>query len=737
MGKCAGSWLVLLAVAVSSSLSGCIDAAATLCGNRWCPSSASCVADAAGAMQCVPTPVCGNGAITNDEQCDGANMGGASCEILGYYGGSLSCDTACKFDVRECQTFGWCGDGQLQLADGEQCEGADSAMQIDQRLSCTDFATYDAGDLQCDPMTCRVVANQCQRYDWQILESKDDFDARFGDAAAVDHVWAAGEFVTVSSAAARTVAIWRNGELLELPMRNQGELFSLATGETDDDGRVTAIWVFSGQRSLRLDLTDLATTHWIEESPVGGWAPSPQFPIDAWARDGQLYVSIMFADSVWRHDQTGWHETSPEVDQPLRFMPAVDAPHLRWGQGDNCRSSVTTFDHTVWSLDAINSGDGDCRNAIDRNGGLWVSEQGVLRYPAQHGVGPYTMRFARAGDELIGFGQTRRSGDLLSAFMVTNHDQPIFFEAPTGTAMGSGSPSQLAIVGAQGIFTLAAGSWSPANYLARPNVSGAGRLGLNADGYVFVDAEARFEPAYEEAVTTPGLQTNEVRQSIVRATDQLVLHNDGSLEPIDQPVAPMNRLWASVLNPNAVVAVGNRVMAIARAGTPLHFTEAAAPANFTELEGNHSDDLYALADHDMWHYDGAAWRRVLQAPAPLLRVWVSPSNIVWAISSDTIFRYNPGDGSVATTSFPHADFAAISGSGDDDIFVGGRASNSATFGIAFSGLVRFHHGRWSEINLRSGLETVRDLKRVGSVLYVIAYARNESQSWVMTSLYLR
>jgi hypothetical protein len=128
---------------------------------------------------------------------------------------------------------------------------------------------------------------------------------------------------------------------------------------------------------------------------------------------------------------------------------------------------------------------------------------------------------------------------------------------------------------------------------------------------------------------------------------------------------------------------------------------------------------------------------VLQAPAPLLRLWVSPSNIVWAISRDTIFRYNHADGSIATTSFPHADFAAISGSGDDDIFVGGRASNSATFGVAFSGLVRFHHGRWSEINLRTGLETVRDLKRVDNVLYVIAYARNESQSWVMTSLYLR
>lgn len=50
----------------------------------------------------VSISVCGNGIIEGSEQCDGANLGGQTCEGLGYFGGSLLCDASCNYDVSSC-----------------------------------------------------------------------------------------------------------------------------------------------------------------------------------------------------------------------------------------------------------------------------------------------------------------------------------------------------------------------------------------------------------------------------------------------------------------------------------------------------------------------------------------------------------------------------------------------------------------------------------------------------------
>lgn len=46
---------------------------------------------------------CGNGQIDPNEQCDGANLNGFTCESLGNAGGSLGCDpVTCTFDTSLC-----------------------------------------------------------------------------------------------------------------------------------------------------------------------------------------------------------------------------------------------------------------------------------------------------------------------------------------------------------------------------------------------------------------------------------------------------------------------------------------------------------------------------------------------------------------------------------------------------------------------------------------------------------
>ncbi len=63
---------------------------------------------------------CGNGVRDAAEECDGADLGGASCASLGYDGGSLVCTAACMLDRQGCYA---CGNGLRES--GEQCDGAD------------------------------------------------------------------------------------------------------------------------------------------------------------------------------------------------------------------------------------------------------------------------------------------------------------------------------------------------------------------------------------------------------------------------------------------------------------------------------------------------------------------------------------------------------------------------------------------------------------------------------------
>jgi hypothetical protein len=47
-------------------------------------------------------PTCGNGVKDPGEDCDGADLGGATCESLGFTGGTLACSPACTYDTSGC-----------------------------------------------------------------------------------------------------------------------------------------------------------------------------------------------------------------------------------------------------------------------------------------------------------------------------------------------------------------------------------------------------------------------------------------------------------------------------------------------------------------------------------------------------------------------------------------------------------------------------------------------------------
>ncbi len=91
--------------------------------------AANCTIDASGCKIPSENPVCGDGIQSGNEQCDGKDLGGATCATLTgnpKSTGTLACATNCTYDAGKCSNPGdgpSCGDGAKNNT--EQCDGSD------------------------------------------------------------------------------------------------------------------------------------------------------------------------------------------------------------------------------------------------------------------------------------------------------------------------------------------------------------------------------------------------------------------------------------------------------------------------------------------------------------------------------------------------------------------------------------------------------------------------------------
>lgn len=84
---------------------------------------------------------CGDDVVQAGEECDGADLSGATCESLNLGGGDLACDTTCRFVVRDCDEQAECGNGAAEYP--EECDDTDLFG-----LDCTDLG-FASGTLAC------------------------------------------------------------------------------------------------------------------------------------------------------------------------------------------------------------------------------------------------------------------------------------------------------------------------------------------------------------------------------------------------------------------------------------------------------------------------------------------------------------------------------------------------------------------------------------------------------------
>jgi hypothetical protein len=91
----------------------------TLPGREADRMSAHVVSRANSYPNCFASLLCGNGTIDDGEECDGGNLGGATCSSEGFFGGTLSCSSNCTLNTSQCTN---CGNNVINA--GEVCDGS-------------------------------------------------------------------------------------------------------------------------------------------------------------------------------------------------------------------------------------------------------------------------------------------------------------------------------------------------------------------------------------------------------------------------------------------------------------------------------------------------------------------------------------------------------------------------------------------------------------------------------------
>ena len=99
------------------------------------------------------SPNCGDGVVDGNEDCDGADLAGVSCQDFGFSNeGGLACTARCTFDAGNCAPV--C-DGQ-DVEPGEACDGDDL-----NGVTCMDFGFVNPNGATC--IQCSVIdAEGCQ-----------------------------------------------------------------------------------------------------------------------------------------------------------------------------------------------------------------------------------------------------------------------------------------------------------------------------------------------------------------------------------------------------------------------------------------------------------------------------------------------------------------------------------------------------------------------------------------------
>lgn len=154
---------------------------------------------------------CGDGVKQDNEECDGTDLGDATCEAIGFEGGALVCNASCRLITSQCvgdnhgSVPATCGNRVRDV--GENCDGSDVGGATCQSLG------YNGGFLGCSAQ-CTFDASTCFQGDSSPDAVEGPTETPFSQGSPLAPAAASGGTIQMDGRACSTGGIGASWMLL-------------------------------------------------------------------------------------------------------------------------------------------------------------------------------------------------------------------------------------------------------------------------------------------------------------------------------------------------------------------------------------------------------------------------------------------------------------------------------------------------------------------------------------------
>jgi len=168
------------------------------------------------------------------------NLAGRTCLTLGYHAGTLSCGSDCRLELSDCEANGRCGDGWIQEAFSEVCDG-DTGGQ-----TCVGLG-YWGGELTCGANCLALDLGACEATgrcgDGSVRCWGRNYFGKLGDGTTTDRwvptaVSDPGDAIGVALGGDHTCAVLSSGGVKCWGRNDNGQLGLGTTTETHTPANV-------------------------------------------------------------------------------------------------------------------------------------------------------------------------------------------------------------------------------------------------------------------------------------------------------------------------------------------------------------------------------------------------------------------------------------------------------------------------------------------------------------------
>ena len=639
--------LLVAPVVLGLPVSGCVTTVSQTCGDGLiCPANTSCDVEN---HRCV--------SATERTACAGLDEG-ASCTLLGAKG-------ACRSGI--CQPH-FCGDGVV--SDLEQCDGAPAPVPGDQTCS----SHGGRGFARCTE-SCQAAFDRCETMGWQPVWQGDGcggplttpIQAIWGSGA--DDVWAVADGMMLH---------WDGATWSATGLSRPGTPGPSAPAPVGV-ARWSGVWG-TGPNDVWAASLEGGILHWNGYSwepsiTLDSGSSTPTSLPRLWgtgARD--VYV---FGESLLkRWDGSQWADVRPSQSSSLVFFSMTGS-----GPSDVFvldQATVWHFDGNTWGT--VNIGD-DQISAIwapsvevgyalgakalyQRDGASWAPIPGVAGgLPVEGGGGQAV--WGTGPDDV--FVITRKApqpcnppapcpvdpGDLSTVRHWNGVAWTTIYEGHPPSGVWADGRDKVFLVGAGGILSPSVATWLPA---------------------LSLEAHAMWGVGEDLFALTVG-QTGAVTYATDGSTSFTLL------PPTPMPTAILGSIWASATNDIWVSGAdvnGGYVwhwdgMSWSLGTTLMGNGSTAFIGNIPALGGSGPSDVWAVRDFGT-HWDGHTWSEPERTAVRYAAVWAASSKDAYEVGAAGSIRHWDGKAWTEMTSGTTADLYDVWGSGPDDVYAVGAGA---------------------------------------------------------------